>query len=276
MAHQVWSREENEAVVAEYLSMLEQELSRQAYVKRAANQRVQTLTNRSHASIEFKFAIVSAALRDIHAPYIDGYKPYANYQADLAQVLDEALASRPFLAELMRSEVLDEALPRVDFQWAVSEPPVTEFSEQRRRSSPLHTDFVALEAANRKLGLAGELLVLTREREHLRERGRSDLAERVRHVSVEDGDGAGFDIESWTVEGQPRHIEVKTTRRGIGWPMIVSRNEVEVSQDLSESYVLARVFRFRHPRVGLYELNGAISDTCALEPDTWRALPKVG
>lgn len=275
MARHAWSREENEVVVAEYLSMLEQELSRQSYVKRAANERVQALTNRSHASVEFKFANVSAALRDIHAPYIDGYKPYANYQTDLAQVLDEALAARPSLAELMRNEVMDDALPRVDFQWAITNPPTAEFSDQRRRASPLHTDFVALEAANRRLGLAGELLVLGREREGLRRAGRTDLADRVRHVSVEDGDGAGFDIQSWTTDGQPKHIEVKTTRRGINWPMIVSRNEVEVSSDLRETYVLARVFHFRQPRVGLYELNGCIHETCALEPDTWRALPRV-
>ncbi|GAA4892249.1 DUF3883 domain-containing protein [Tessaracoccus lubricantis] len=269
-----WTREENTVVVSEYLTMLEQELSKQAYVKSAANQRVQQLTRRSKGSVEFKFANVSAALRDIHAPYIDGYKPRGNYQADLARALDDALSSRPQLVELMRSEVTDGAMPRVDIQWDVAEPPEVSFTASRRRPTPLHTDFVALEAANRQLGLAGELLVLDRERLRLRKAGRPDLAEAVRHVSVEDGDGAGFDIQSWTVDEHPRHIEVKTTRRGITWPMIVSRNEVEVSRDLWDSYVLARVYHFRRPRVGLYELQGSVDETCVLEPDTWRALPR--
>lgn len=274
MVPPVWSREENAVVVSEYLSMLEQELTAQAYVKSAANQRVQNLTGRSRGSVEFKFANVSAALHDIHAPYIDGYKPRGNYQASLLDALDEALISRPQLVELMRSEVTGDATPRVDLQWNVTEPPEVTFGVRQRRPSPLHTDFVAMEAANRRLGLAGELLVLERERDLLVKAGRSDLAHEVRHVSVEDGDGAGFDIQSWTVREEPRHIEVKTTRRGITWPMIVSRNEVEVSRDLRDSYVLARVYHFRKPRVGLYELQGPVDETCMLEPESWRALPK--
>lgn len=56
--------------------------------------------------------------------------------------------------------------------------------------------------------------------------------------------------------------------------MMVSRNEVHVSKELSDVYVLARVFAFARPTVGLYELPGAISETCQLEPETWLALPK--
>lgn len=274
MVPPVWSREENAVIVREYLAMLEQELTGQAYVKTAANRRVQDLTGRARGSVEFKFANVSAALRDINAPYIDGYKPRENYQASLATALDDALVSRPQLVELMRGEVTSDAIPRMDIQWNVTDPPEASFGSRRRRPSPLHTDFVALEAANRKLGHAGELLVLQRERARLLRAGRPDLAEAVRHVSAEDGDGAGFDIQSWTVEETPRHIEVKTTRRGISWPMIVSRNEVEVSRDLRDTYVLARVYHFRRPRVGLYELQGAVDETCVLEPESWRALPK--
>ncbi len=262
-------------MVEEYLDMLQQELSNQSYLKTLANERVRLKTGRGRGSVEFKFANVSAALRDIHAPYVDGYKPRGNYQADLARVVDEALSRRPHLAELMRQEVTRDAVPRVDFQWDYQLPPVADLRPAgTRRPTPLHTDFVALEAANRELGLAGELLVLERERAGLRDAGCRDLAALVRHVSLEDGDGAGFDIASWTPDGEPRHIEVKTTRRGSSWPMIVSRNEVEVSNDLRDTYVLARVFNFRRPRIGLYELAGAISETCVLEPESWRALPR--
>jgi hypothetical protein len=44
------------------------------------------------------------------------------------------------------------------------------------------------------------------------ENGRPDLAERVRHISAIEGDGAGYDIESFTPEGEIKYIEVKTTR----------------------------------------------------------------
>lgn len=66
------------------------------------------------------------------------------------------------------------------------------------------------------------------------------------------------------------------TGRGREWPMFVSRNEVAVSRAEADRYVLARVFDFARPRVGLFELTGAIEDTCLLEPETYRALPRAG
>jgi hypothetical protein len=57
------------------------------------------------------------------------------------------------------------------------------------------------ESKNRALGQKGELLVVEHEKKFLIESGRADLAERVRHVSAIEGDGAGYDIESFTPEG---------------------------------------------------------------------------
>ena len=48
----------------------------------------------------------------------------------------------------------------------------------------------------------------------LRSSGRDDLARKVRWVSEEDGDGAGYDIASFAPDGRARLIEVKTTN---GW-----------------------------------------------------------
>ena len=42
-----------------------------------------------------------------------------------------------------------------------------------------------------------------------------DLARKVRWVSEEDGDGAGYDIASFGPDGRARLIEVETTN---GWP----------------------------------------------------------
>src|SRR4051812_14439877 len=52
------------------------------------------------------------------------------------------------------------------------------------------------DARNRKLGLAGETLVFEVERQRLVAAGRPDLADAVVHVSVVEGDGAGYDIRS--------------------------------------------------------------------------------
>ena len=85
-------------------------------------------------------------------------------------------------------------------------------------------DVAARAERNRALGRAGEERVLAHERAILTGVGRADLARRVRWVSDEDGDGAGYDIESHSPEGQPRLIEVKTTN---GWertPFHITRN----------------------------------------------------
>ena len=61
--------------------------------------------------------------------------------------------------------------------------------------------------------------------------GRDDLARKVRWVSDEDGDGAGYDIASFAPDGRPRLIEVKTTN---GWertPFHISRNELAVAEE---------------------------------------------
>ncbi len=269
-----WSDEEQTAVVEQYFVMLEQELVHQPYTKTEHNRRVQQATARSRGSVEFKFSNISAALRDMHVPYIDGYKPRANYQSSLALVVEQFLQERPHILELMRSEVAYPAGPRSDVEWRIVEPPEDSVFPRRRHALTLHTDFVALEASNRTLGAYGELLMLRREQQALRAVGRFDLAERVEHVSQSRGDGLGYDIASFTSSGVPRLIEVKTTRRAEHWPMFVSRNEVTVSRDNAEHFVLARIFHFARPRVGLYELPGAIEDSCILEPETYRALPR--
>ncbi len=269
-----WTDEEQSAVVAEYFAMLEQELVKQPYKKTEHNRRAQAATSRSKGSVEFKFANVSAALRDMHVPYIDGYKPRANYQSSLSHVVEKFLMGRPLLLELMRSEVEYPAGPRTDVQWRMVEPPVDAAFSPGRHPAVVHTDFVALEAANRSLGAYGEQLIFRREQQSLRNAGRPDLADQVEHVSLTRGDGLGYDIASFTHSGAPRLIEVKTTRRAEHWPMFVSRNEVVVSRDQSEHFVLARVFHFAKPKVGLYELPGAIEESCILEPDSYRALPR--
>lgn len=73
--------------------------------------------------------------------------------------------------------------------------------------------------------------VLAHERASLRSAGRDDLAHKVRWVSEEDGDGAGYDIASFAPDALPRLIEVKTTN---GWertPFHITRNELAVAEE---------------------------------------------
>lgn len=271
-----WSAEENAATVAAYLAMLEQELAGQRYVKKAYREELVRRFGRSHPAYEMKFSNISAILRSMGAVYISGYKPRGNVQKSLVDEVVTQVRGQRTLTALMDQCVEATAVERADIRWITgSRPSGTLVTvEGYHPHAGLHTDYVAREASNASLGLAGELAVLDRERRTLTEGGRGDLAERVEHVARTKGDGWGYDIHSFDVDGSDRLIEVKTTRRDIEWPMVVSVKEVEASKALADHFVVARVYQFAEDQVGLYELHGAITQTCDITPLNYRALPK--
>src|SRR5215467_424001 len=79
-------------------------------------------------------------------------------------------------------------------------------------SKRISQNYATQDARNRQLGLAGEEAVLVAERMSLIAAGRGGLADRVVHVAKLEGDGAGYDIKSYTLGGEEKFIEVKTTR----------------------------------------------------------------
>jgi len=68
-------------------------------------------------------------------------------------------------------------------------------------------------AAREQTGLLGEQLVYELEASRLCAAGRPDLAARMELKSA-DGSGCAYDILSFDLQGNERHIEVKTTKRG--------------------------------------------------------------
>lgn len=93
-------------------------------------------------------------------------------------------------------------------------------NEFRAKKSP---DFGLIDSKNKKLGLEGELLVLEQEIKSLREINRHDLADKVVHVSVVEGDGAGHDIKSYDHLGNPKFIEIKTTKGSSTTPFFIAQ-----------------------------------------------------
>ncbi len=125
------------------------------------------------------------------------------------------------------------------------------------------------DARNRTLGLAGEHAVIAEEQRRLRSEGREDLAAAIRHVSVSEGDGAGYDVFSFGPDGSSRHIEVKTTRGGAESDFYISANEVEFSKRHSDSYRLYRVYGFE-PDSGrgyYYVMHGSLVEGSLLRLD---------
>lgn len=270
-----WTAEENSVLVRAYLDMLRLELTGQAYTKADFRRQVRSLIDRSEGSIEYKLQNVSSALYEINHPFIDGYKPARNLQDALRHAVLRQLDLADDIAHLAFGAVQRGAdPPKVDLAWSIEDAPhieVTPSPTSKHRAR--RVDFVRIEAENHRLGQAGEIAVLQRERKTLQRVGKSDLAERVEHVSQTVGDGLGFDILSFDERGEEKFIEVKTTRRGKLWPMLISRGEVAFSQEESDRFHLYRVYDFNEKRAGLYVLRGDVARSCHLAPMTYQAMP---
>ena len=131
-------------------------------------------------------------------------------------------------------------------------------------------DVAGRDERNRALGRAGEERVLAHERAALRAAGRDDLARKVRWVSEEDGDGAGYDIASFGPDGRARLIEVKTTN---GWertPFHITRNELAVAEERRSEWRLFRLWNFsREPKA--FELHPPLDAHVSLTATTFQA-----
>lgn len=140
----------------------------------------------------------------------------------------------------------------------------------QNRKSP---DYAARDARNRDLGLKGELLVITHEKERLVKAGRADLADKIIHVSQIEGDSAGYDIRSYEPDGAYRFIEVKTTRGGAATSFFISPNELAFSAQNPDSYVLFRLYEFddESGSAKTYLLTGNVATHLLLEPTAFRA-----
>jgi len=93
-------------------------------------------------------------------------------------------------------------------------------------------------------GRQGELVVLEEEKRRLLRSNRPDLAKKVKRLSQYD-DYAGYDIESFDVNGSKRYIEVKSTKRpfnGNSTTFEITHNEVETAKRYGKAYYIYRVF----------------------------------
>jgi len=229
-----WSRQEVQACVADYLHMLALELNGQRYSK-AAHIRALTenLQGRNSSAIQFKYCNISAILLELGYPYIEGYKPRANYQTLLFQAVEAGLQLNHSLQEAAQSAVTrpatTTAIKNLECLW-VEMPTVTQRLMAPQNDlpgfSPVRRDYLAQEARNRSLGHAGELFVVELEARRLHAAGQKRLANRVEQVSVTQGDGLGYDVLSYEKNGSERFIEVKTTAFGKLTPFYVTRNEL--------------------------------------------------
>lgn len=250
----IWTIEENDAIVADYFGMLMQDLSGETYNKAEHNRNLQEKIGRTRGSIEYKHQNISAVLLALGEAWIPGYKPAGNFQLSLIDAIQRWFKNNP---NYWKTSVTSDHLtykPSSLLTLQIEPPPAPGLSPPTQFDqiwAPIAHKFDIEERhkRNRILGRAGEKCVLHHEKIRLENIGRSDLARKVRWISEEEGDGAGYDIESYSPTGDIRLIEVKTTN---GWertPFHISRNELAVSEDRPAEWRLLRLWNFaRNPR----------------------------
>ncbi len=203
---------------------------------------------RSEGSVEFKHQNISAVLKGLGEDWIPGYKPAFNFQMTLVDAVARWLALNPAWLGRHSGTRVTTGLAEARPIWIGPPPTLSNQPPPQELEQMLHIarkfDVAARDERNRALGRAGEERVLAHERAALKSAGRDDLARKVRWVSEEDGDGAGYDIASFAPDGRPRLIEVKTTN---GWertPFHISRNELAVAEERRSEWSLFRLWNF--------------------------------
>lgn len=278
-----WSDDEVRQIVADYFEMLKLEAGgRKCNKAEHRRQLLPKLDQRSEQSIEFKHCNISAVLRDLSLPYIEGYKPRTNAQGLLRTAVEDYIATHPRLLTEIERELHSPASnppdgSRYTLKAVEEAPPVFKGFETEHPGSPTKLVRPGLTAESARIrqaiGKQGEEFVVALERRFLRDAGRVDLAERVRHVAALDGDGAGYDVQSFEPDGSEKLIEVKTTNGGRRTPFTITGNELLQSERLGERFWLYRVFHFsREPR--LYRLQGPLAEKLWLRPTEYSARPK--
>jgi len=273
-----WSEIEVEVTVADYFAMLDLDIRGRDYNKAAHNRALRAqLNNRSPGAVERKHQNISAALIELGFPYISGYKPLANYQKLLFQVVEARLRHTPGIVRLVERQVeAPVGVPEIEeILKAFQEPPtplqraIRTAGGIRERQPPV--DYLAIEARNRSLGAAGEEFAIRYERARLIAAGKGRLAASIERVS-EKNESAGYDILSFDNFGRELFIEVKTTNYGPAIPFYVSGNELAVSKEYPTQYRLYRAYDFRvQPK--LFAKAGALDSAFKLEPDQYLAFP---
>jgi hypothetical protein len=264
-----WTEEELDFIVSDYFLMLNNESAGVLFNKAQHNRVLRSKIDRSEGSIEFKHRNISEVLQRLGLPRIRGYLPAANFQKAITAAVDRYISRNPAALHPEKAVSGFAERPGLFVETPPMLLPVTPRREDLerlvRKFNPVERDF-----RNRKLGRDGEELVIQFEREKLKHRDRPDLAKKIRWISEEDGDGAGYDILSFDEKGKERFLEVKTTVGSDTTPFYITRNELSLSSERPEAFRLCRVFDFSmRPR--MFELAPPLGNFVHLSPLSYEA-----
>ncbi|MBE7723542.1 MAG: DUF3883 domain-containing protein [Enterocloster citroniae] len=119
-------------------------------------------------------------------------------------------------------------------------------TKQTRKS--YKTDYLALNEKKKSIGDLGEYIVIEFEKKKLCNVGLGKLAKQIEHTSQEVGDNEGYDIKSFTEQGELLYIEVKSTEQDHDGGFYISQNEITVANKMQQQKKNYRIYR-------LYNIN---------------------
>ncbi len=236
--------------------------------------------NADWSTTQRQYRQITAILIERGLPYLNAHKPAPDYPPMLREAVERYIHNHTQLLAEMEAAVykrveetpsaadreLDEIFRAPPQPGEIPDP----VSDDESGNLLSGVDFLAREQRNRSLAMAGQAFVMELERRRLTEAGCEVYADHVEHVSSEYGQGLGYDIQSYEIDGRERLIQVKTTRFRKETPLYVAANEVALSARHRERYWLYRVYNFLYePHV--YALSGPLADRFRLKPHEYRA-----
>ena len=266
-----WTDREVELVVGAYFEMWKSSLAGLRPVKLHKYRELSDITGRTEKSVERKFQNISAVLERLGLPWIPGLAPLRNFQNALIQAVEVQITgiwNADLTFESDTSGIAEPSILFPEMAPTIEGPLVSRNTEMERVARKF--DPALRDLRNRRTGHGGEEMVFRSEIARLSASGRADLAAKVKWVSQEEGDGAGYDIRSYETDGTERFYEVKTTVGHRRTPFFLSRNERDFAEEAPNQFRIFRLYEFGNsPRSFL--ISPPLDSSLILEPTAYRA-----
>lgn len=101
------------------------------------------------------------------------------------------------------------------------------------------------------------------------------MLRKIEHAAKTKGDGLGYDILSYDLNGDPKFIEVKTTKGNKNSTFFITRNELEKSKIKKDNYFLYRVYNYNKEleKGEILKVHGDLENICNF-PTTYKVTLK--
>jgi len=156
--------------------------------------------------------------------------------------------------------------PEIIKEKEVSVNELNAITENKPNFNPRITNHAQNNAENKRIGDLGEIWILKHEKDFLIKHEKEQLAKKVNHSAKNKGDGLGYDILSYDLNGNKKYIEVKTTKGNKNTTFFISRNELERSKIEKENYYLYRVYEYNEDteKGKILKIRGDLTRICEI------------